>query len=162
MPFGEWRPTRAKRLIQHYIDAKKAWEKCLQHQKATLCQSFQYANQVIGHVDSPASLSSLSDMSTSSEGSGVDVGNWEDILGQDWRHGLCNTSQILFLSHGFGDTELPELVSLGSIDFDESELNDESPLSDDNDLDFDSDLLDLDADDDLEFSDHGSTTEEED
>jgi hypothetical protein len=101
-------------------------------------------------------------MSTSSEGSGEDVGNWEDILGQDWQHGLHNTSQISFSGHGFGDTELPELVFLGSIDFDESELNDESPLSDDNNSDFDSDLLDLDADDDLEFSDHGSTTEEED
>jgi hypothetical protein len=101
-------------------------------------------------------------MSTSSEGSGEDVGNWEDILGQDWQHGLCNTSQTLFPSHGFSDTELPELVSLSSVDFDESELNDESPLSDDKHLDFDSDLLDLDADDDLEFSAHGSTTEEED
>jgi hypothetical protein len=149
MPFGERRVTRAKRLIQHYVNAKKAWEKCLQHRKATLRQSFQYANQVIGRVDSPASLSSLSDMSTSSKGSGPDW--WDD------------TSQMLF--HGFSDatasTDLelgpgPELAFLG----DESELGDESPPSDDSDLDSDLlDSLDLDADD--EFSDPGSTEEED-
>jgi hypothetical protein len=155
MPFGERRLTRAKRLIQHYVNAKKAWERRLQHRKATLRQSFRYANQVIGRVDSPASPSSLSDMSTSSEGSGKDVGNWEDILGQDWWHGLRNTSQASF--HGFSDTELPELAFLSDVDFDGSELGDESPPSDDSD--FDSDLLDLDADD--EFSDHSSAEEED-
>ena len=147
MPFGERRLTRAKQLIQHYVIAKKAWEKRLQHRKATHRQSFQHANQVTGHVDSPASLSSLSDMSTSSEGSGKDVGNWEDILGPDW------WSEF----HGFHDTELPELDFLGSIDFNKSELGDNSPPSDDSDC--DSDLLDLDADD--EFSDLGSTEEED-
>ena len=144
MPFGERRLTRAKRLTQHYVKAKKAWERRLQHRKATLRQTFRYANQVIGHVDFSASLSSLSDMSTSSEGSGEDVGNWEDVLGQDWWHGLRDTSQVSF--HGFSN----------SVDFDtESELGDESPPSDDSDFDS-SDLMDLD-----EFSDDSSTEEED-
>ena len=147
MPFSERRLTRAKRLIQHYIKAKKAWERRLQHRKATLRQSFRYANQVIlGHVDFSASLSSLSDMSTStrSEGSGEDVGNWEDVFGQDWWHGLRDTSQLVSF-HGFSN----------SVDFDESELGDESPPSDDSDFDS-SDLMDLD-----EFSDDSSTEEED-
>ena len=148
MPFGERWLTRAKWLIQHYVKAKKAWERRLQHRKATLRQTFRYANQIIGHVEFSASLSSHSDLSTSSEGSGEDVGNWEDVPGQDWWHGLRDTFQASF--HGFSD----------SVDFDtawsKSELGDESPSSDDSDFDS-SNLMDLD-----EFSDNSSNTEEED
>jgi hypothetical protein len=120
-------PARAKRLIQHYVFAKKAAEKRLQHRKAKLRQTFQHAKQAMGHVNSPASLSSQSDMSTSSDSSsssGEDAGNlkWpdgaelEDSL--DWQpnHGLC-------------DTELPELpsdASFASDGFSESESDNEN------------------------------------
>ena len=99
MPSGLRWSARAKQLIQHYVLAKKAQEKCLQCRKAKLCQIFQHANQVIGHVNSPASLSSLSNMSTSS-----DSGEGEDSLDRQLEHasGLC-------------DTELPELTSFGTL-----------------------------------------------
>ena len=130
MPLNERRPARAKRLIQHYVNAKKAWERRLQCQKAALCQNLRHANQVLGCVDSPASLSSLSDMSTSSD-SGENMGNWEDILSLDWWNGLQDTSQTsLHEGVRFNDTELPELASLGSINF-SSGLEDESSSSGD-------------------------------
>jgi len=152
MPRGERRPARAKRLIQHYVNAKKAWEKCLQRRKAAFRKAFQHAREAIGHVDSPASLSSLSDMSTGSD-SGPDAGNWESLDGWLALHDTPQTS--LHESVRFNNTELPELLSLGSGRF--SESDEESSHNGDN---FDSDLLNFDADD--EFSDYGSTEDEDD
>jgi hypothetical protein len=137
MPRAIRRQARAKRLIQHYVFAKKAGEKRLQHRKAKLRQTFQHANRAMGRVNSPASLSSLSDMSISSEASdsSSSSGGLEDRL--NWRHH----------NHGLHDTELPELASFTGDGFSDSESDNENFRRGGSD-DFDSDLLD-DADDEL-------------
>jgi hypothetical protein len=101
----------------------------------------------MGHVNSPASLSPLSDMSTgsdSSSSSGEDAGKWP---AGDWQH-----------NHGGGldtVTELPELASFASDAFSESESDNENFHSGSDD--FDSDLLEFDSDADDELSDYGSS-----